>query len=523
MSMLDRIVKAKTIKTLHVPTDGGDILIAAKGGGIIFIGALFEYAGRFIFGIVVARVIGAEQFGLYNLALTPLTILSVVALLGLRESMTRYIPIFVRQRDEEGLWGTLQIGLGLTMVFSLVLGGGLFVLAGTVANKVFHIPELEPYLRIAGLIVPFAAMIDIIIPATQGFKQMQYKVYARDIALTLIKMVVAIILLAMGIGTLGVMVAHAVATIAAFVMLLYFLHRLFPLSRPITTARYDVKQILGLSLPVYLSYVMDMLGGNLEVLLLGILNTATAVGIFAAAARIGFVGNMFHRSVLNVSPPIVSDLYSQEKRKQLERFYQVMTKWTFTFNVPLFIGIVLFPGTILSVFGDSFVAGSVALTIMALGFLSTAAAGICGVIINMTGYTWLSMINSIGVLALTVALNLILVPSMGVVGAAIAVTVTSVALNLARLLEVLALFRLSPYNKDFLKPVLAGLIASAGTLALSRLLLNGSNLVYLVINLAFLVIIYFALILLFGLSQEDQMVLERLSSRLRAPLRFLIW
>ncbi len=521
--MSDTIAKAETSKTPYPSPDSGDILVAAKGGGIIFMGTLFEYAGRFIFGIVVARFIGAEQFGLYNLALTPLTILSVVALLGLRESMTRYIPIFVRRRDEQGLWGTLQIGLGLTTLSSIVLGGGLVILADTVANEMFHTPELAPYLRIAGLIVPFTAIIDLIIPATQGFKQMQYKVYARDITLTLIKMALGITLLAMGFGTMGAVVAHAVATIAAFAMLVYFLHKLFPLNRPITRARHDVRQILGLSLPVYLSYVLDMLGGNLEVLLLGMLNTATAVGIFAAAARIGFVGNVFHRSILNVSPPIVSDLYSQGESKQLERFYQVMSKWTFTFNLPVFIAIVMFPGTILSVFGDSFVAGSVALTIMAFGFLSTAAAGICGVIINMTGRTWLSMINSIGVLALTVALNLLLVPSMGVVGAAIAVAGTSIALNLARLLEVFALFRLSPYNKDFLKPILAGLGALAVTIALSRLLLTRPSLAHLAVNLAVLFVTYVVLILVLGLSREDRMVLERLYSRLRAPLRFLTW
>jgi O-antigen/teichoic acid export membrane protein len=141
----------------------------------------------------------------------------------------------------------------------------------------------------------------------------------------------------------------------------------------------------------------------------------------------------------------------------------------------------------------------------------------------MTGRTWLSMINSIGVLALTVALNLLLVPSMGVVGAAIAVAATSIALNLARLLEVFALFRLSPYNKDFLKPILAGLGALAATVAPSRLLLTGPSLLHLAMNLAVLFVTYVVLILLLGLSQEDRMVLQRLYSRLRGPLRFLTW
>ena len=495
-------------------------MTAAKGGGITFLGALFEYAGRFVFGIVVARFIGAEQYGVYTLALTPLNILVVLAQLGLRESMTRYVPIFARQRDEERLWGTLQVGLGLTAIASIVLGGGLFVLADSVANRMFHTPELAPFLRIAGFVIPFTAMIDIIVPATRGFMQMQYKVYAQDISLTLIKLVLAVILLAMGFGTLGVMVAYVVATISAFFMLLYFLHSLFPLNRPLAAARRSTKQILSLSLPVYLSHVIGILEGNLQVLLLGMLNTATAVGIFAAAARVSFVGNLFHRSILNVSPPIVSDLYSKGDQDQLKRFYQVVSKWTFTLNFPLFLIITIFSERILSIFGNSFVVGSTALVILAFGFLTTAGTGICGVIINMTGRTWLSMINSICVLLLAVTLNILLVPGLGAIGAAIAATVTTAVLNLARLLEVFVLFRLLPYDKDFIKPILAGLTAMVVTFVITHWVFTGTSLIYTVLSATFLLVTYITMILLLGLSEEDQLVLKRLHSRLKAALQY---
>lgn len=516
--MSETVSKLELPGPLYLAPDNRDIMTAAKGGGITFGGNLFEYAGRFVFGIVVARFIGAEQYGVYNLALTPLAILATLALLGLRASMVRYVPMFARQRDEEKLWGTLQVGLGLTLVVSIVLGGGLFILAELVANRVFHTPELAPFLRIAGFAVPFTALIDILAAATQGFKQMQYKVYAQDIAVTSIKLVLAVVFLVMGFGTLGVVSAHVVATVSACVMLLYFLHKLFSFNRPVLVAQRNVKQMLGFSLPVYFSQIIDVVGGNLGILLLGMLSTTTAVGIFAAAARVSVVGKLFHSSIVAVSQPIVSDLYSKGDQDQLEHFYQVMTKWTFTFNFPLFLIIVIFSGPILSIFGDSFVAGSVVLVILAFGFLIDASTGICGVVINMTGHTWLNIINSILVVALMVTLNILLIPGLGLMGAAIAAGVATAILNLSRLLEVFKLFRLWPYNGEFIKPILAGVTALAVTLVIKQWLFVGTSLIYLALGAICLLLTYVIMILVLGLSQEDHMILKRLHSRLKGVL-----
>jgi O-antigen/teichoic acid export membrane protein len=517
--MSNTIGKLEISKTPYPPSDGRDIVIAAKGGGIIFVGTLFEYVSRFVLGIVVARFVGAAQYGVYNLALTPLNILSMFALLGLKAAMVRYVPIYVHQRDEESLWGTLQVGLGLVMFTSIVLGIGLFILAEPVADIIFHTPELTPFLRIAGLIVPFTALIEIMTSATQGLKEMQYSVYAREISMTSIKLVLTVTFLVLGFRTLGIMIAHAVATLAAFVMLLYFLHKLFPLRRPIRAARRNTRQMLGLSLPIYFSQVVDVVGGNLSVLLLGMLNTTTGVGIFAAAQRVSMTGRLFHSSIVLVSQPIVSDLYSKGDWAQLRRFYQVMTKWTFTFNLPLFLAITVFSGPILSIFGSSFVAGSAALAIMAFGFLISAGTGICGVVINMSDNTQLNLLNSVLAVVLTLVFNIWLVPSFGVLGAAIASTSAGAVINVARLLEVFLLFRILPYNRDFIKPVIAGLAAIAVTLSAKQWVLPETGLVPLALGGILLLITYIAVILLLGLSEEDQMVLKRLHSRLKIMLK----
>jgi O-antigen/teichoic acid export membrane protein len=495
------------------------ILTSAKGGAINFVGTLFGYAGQFALGLLLARFMGAEQYGLYSLADTALSLATGLALLGLGEAVVRYVSIFADRRDEGGLWGTLQIGLGIPFIIGVLAGMFLFVFADSFARLAFQEPRLAPLLRIVAFTIPFSTLMYSAASATQGFKQMQHKVIAQDISMAVIKLIlVAAVIVFIGLNAVRAMTVYAIAVIAASVMLLYFLHRLFPVNRPFRAARLNTKQMLVFSLPLYFSRLIAMFGSNLQTVLLGVLNTVTSVGVFTAASRVSTIGTLFHSSIVVSAMPVVSELYSRGEKEQLGHVYQTMTKWTFTFNLPMFLIIIMFSKPILSIFGDSFVAGSFALTILAFGSLVNAGTGICGVLITMTGYTWLRTINSLLVLALTLTLNLLLIPRMGIVGAAIAGAGATALSNLARLLQVFLLFRLLPYNRSFIKPVLAGLAALAVTLVATRWVFTGTSLIYAAVNVTFLLVTYVAMILLLGLSEDDQIVLERLQRRLRAFL-----
>jgi O-antigen/teichoic acid export membrane protein len=253
--------------------------------------------------------------------------------------------------------------------------------------------------------------------------------------------------------------------------------------------------------------------GNLQTIFLGTLSAVSAVGIFSAATRVNLLGQMFHQSIATVSRPIISELHDRGDRKSIASFYQTTTKWTFTLNLPLFLIVLLFPSTILGVFGASFVAGATALSILAWRNLVEAGTGISGVVIDMTGRTKLKLINSVITTALILILNVLLIPRWGLAGAAAAALIASITLNFLRVSEVFLLYRMIPYDVSFFKPVAAGLLALSVTWAMRQLLHTESNLVLAGLNATLLVSVYAALVFALGLSQEDRLVLNRLRKR----------
>lgn len=507
------------VQPTQFATSHQSILTAAKGSGITFLGTMGEYAGRLILGFLLARFMGAEQYGLYSLADSAVFMVIGIALMGMDTALMHFIPVFSRRREATALQATLQVGLGIPLALGILGGIGLFVFAGPIAQSVFHEPRLALLLRIVALAAPFGVMSSAAVGATRGFKQMQYKVITQDIALTLIKLILTAVLAITGLTAMKAMAAYSAAVVASCLLLIYFLNKLIPLNRPAGPWRRHLKQMLGFSLPVYVSRLLALFGPNLRIVLLGMFSTVFSVGIFTVATRIRMVSLAFQSAMVVMGSPIVSELHGQQEREKLERFYQTVTKWTLTFNLPLFLVIVCFPQFLLSIFGQDFTAGAVALVILACGDLVNAATGICGVMVTMTGNPWLNTVDSIFSLAVTLLFSLWLIPTMGVVGAGIAAMASVTFSNLFQLIAVFVLFRMLPYDRSFVKPVLAAGAAAVATWAAMRWLLTGSDWASVIVNMGILLSVYAVVILGLGLSEEDQFVLRHFYSRLNRVTR----
>jgi O-antigen/teichoic acid export membrane protein len=132
----------------------------------------------------------------------------------------------------------------------------------------------------------------------------------------------------------------------------------------------------------------------------------------------------------------------------------------------------------------------------------------------MTGHSKVSFVNSIIHLVATVALDLVFIPRLGVVGAALGVMLSSVLINVVRLLEMVFLLRIRPYDRSFLKPVLAAVAAAVPAYLVNQPLTSTPWAVQLGVGVPLLVGIYVLAIVLLGLSDEDRLILERLRVRL---------
>ncbi len=495
------------------------ILASAKGGGMLAGGQFFEMASRFVIAFLLARAIGASGYGLYNLALSAGALFAGLSALGLDDAMVRYVAIQTRRCDEAGVWGTLQIGLGVSLAASLVMSATLFMAAEPLASGLFNESRLVPLLRVFAVIVPFMTVSNVLAAVARGLKRMDYAALAENIVMSVVRVVLLGALMLVGLDVLVAALVFGIADVAATVTLLVCINREVPLRGVFSAgARREYRAVFRFAIPLWISGVLLQFRKNLEILLLGALSVASSVGLFAIVGRVNLLGHVVYRAVVTSVKPVLAELHSEGDRHELARVYRASTRWTFMFTLPFILLMVLFPGPILSMFGQAFAAGATALIVLALAELANAGTGTCGSIIDTTGHTRVKLLNSLAWLAILFGTSMLLIPRWGVLGAAVASLVSTAAINAARVLEVWYFERIQPYDRSFLKPATAGLSAYGLGTALNMAGSPNPGPVRTVATAVLVLGAYGGVSLGLGLAAEDRMVIERVLRRLGARL-----
>ena len=128
--------------------------------GLVLGGTAFATGAGFLIKVFLANRLGAEQLGIFGACYAFLTVVSVLADLGVRYSMVNLASRAVGQGEEERAKKLVFNGLFLKLVGSMLLALAGWVLAPLLASRVLHKPELTPYLQITSVGVCVWALWD---------------------------------------------------------------------------------------------------------------------------------------------------------------------------------------------------------------------------------------------------------------------------------------------------------------------------------------------------------------------------
>ncbi len=504
----------------NVGEHGDDLVAVAKGGGFLVGGSAYEFASRFVIAYLLARLIGAEGYGLYALAISAATLFSGMATLGLDDAMVRYVAIMRRRGDEPGLWGTLQVGLGLSTLLGLVLGAVMFLAARPLALRVFDEQELVVPLRLLAFVVPFLVMSSTLLGCARGFARMDYAALGENVVQTTVRMALLGVLALFEVDVVLALAIFAIADISSTITMVTLLGRKFgvkPLFQP-SRARRDFREIITFALPLWISGLLRSFRRSIETVFLGAMSSIANVGIYTVITRTNFIGHIGYRSVVVAVKPTLAGMHDQGDLAGMRRIYTTATRWTLAFNLPFFLIAMLYAEPILAIFGPEFATGASALRVLTVAELVVAGTGICGSVLDMTRHTMLKLVNAVVSIVTLGITNALFIPRWGVLGAAIAALVGSVVVETLRVTEVWVLEKIQPYRWDFWKQAVAAGSSLALGFGLQELVPVGRNLFLAAGQAVVVLAVYIGLTLAFRLSEEDRFVLDRVSRRLRRKL-----
>ncbi len=383
-------------------------------------------------GIVLARGLGAEGYGVYAYAFALLTLLMVFAELGMPTLLMREVAASEACQDWPHLRGVLV--RALQIVFSAAVA-----LAAIAALVLWLLSDRMPVSQSVTLVwvialLPLAALTRAMMAAVQG---LQHVVKAQ-----VVEMLVRPVLVLAGVGFLFIFVSgmrqpqyamavQFVTAIAVLCIAAVVLYRYLPRSVHATAAQYQTRQWLASAMPLTLIGGAGIINNQTDILMLGFFRTAEDVGIYRVATQ-GAILVAFGLQAANaVIAPQFARLYAQGDQARLQRLVTASARIILMAALPVALTFVLAGGAIAGwVFGQEFTQSHTPLAILAVGQLINAAMGSVGFLLNMTGHERDVARTLLITAGLNVLLNLFLIPPFGMAGAASATAVSLALWNI---------------------------------------------------------------------------------------------
>lgn len=491
-----------------------------KGAGILFIGIILSKLFTYAFRAVVARYFGAADYGLLILAMAIVSFIALVMVFGLPQGLLRYIAYDIGRGNRKAIAPMVGSVLWLVLSVSFVLGVALWVFAEEVSVGLFHKPELVLFLRISAVLAPLLVVYNVFDNVLQAFQSAKALVVSRNFADPLSKVVILLVLASLGFGVWIAPFSYVFGIIVSVAIMVYYVGKQISLKDMLLRPARLSRELVSYSLPLMFTNLSLMIFSWADVIVLGMFVSSEGVGIYDAASVTSRLLSIVPLAFSTMFMPAITEVYAKNKW-QVISLYNHVTKWVLLLLLPMLFFLAMFSRTMLGFFfGSEFGVGAASLVVLLVGQLFWGWGLLAANILAMLERTKLIFFNSALAAIMNIVLNFVLIPRMGILGAAIATAFSLFVMTVLNLVEVAVIMKARPLDLYLAKVLFAVAVPVALLVVIFRGFIIDIPLVYALVVGALFSLVYFALLFVTKSFDFEDMEIFRSALRKYAPMKF---
>ena len=397
--------------------------LAREGLGVL-VSRVLAIALQVANGFLLARGLGAAEYGRYGYALSVLHILLVGVNLGFPTVVMRDVG----RALVEGTWDLVKGLRRFTALWMLGTGGLLSLLLVFLAGR---LPDPHGRLEALALLSPFLMVASIEMLQMFTLKGLKRIVLASfPFTGTFYALFLLTLFMLQGLTLPRVALGFIGSYLLGILIFQLALGRSFPPAYRSASPRYAIRSWFASALPLFLAGSLFVLNAQVDMVMLGWFRGNEEVGIYRLALRLaGFISFPLFVANASIAPRIVQHHIAGEMDR-LARWIRRLIRLAFFGALLIYGGLALLGGWALGLAGETYRQGYGVLLLLGLGQLVNVGAGSVGWILQMTHRERDTAIG-VGIALLSnVVLNALLTPRLGYVGTAIATALSLACWNL---------------------------------------------------------------------------------------------
>ena len=406
-------------------------ILSSFGLRVIYMGCTF------LTSLVLARFLGATEFGIYTYTVSWSYLLGVFGTVGMDNLLVREVAVYKSNTNWGLLRGILRWANILSLSFAIVVA--LTAIAIAWATGMAQDRALFSAFCLAMAALPFMALRNLRRGAMRGLQRVTLGLIPEMAIAPVAILTIVVFAFALSrdsVSAVWCVGLYTIVTVATTALSIKLLKNALPPATLLIAPQYRAGQWLASAIPFMLIEGIYIINARVDILMLGSLQSIADAGIYVPVNRGAQLINFVLMAVSSALAPKIADLFAAEKLPQLERLIIKTAKYALFPTCLITVVLVGISSWYLSLFGAEFVAGQSALIILCCGQLIFTITGLGGLILNMTGNEKYTAVTGAGSAALNTILNYFLISQWGVVGAAIATSVSLLLMNLSNIILV---------------------------------------------------------------------------------------
>ena len=371
---------------------------------------------------LIAKTLGAGDYGIWTQVNVTTNLALTFGLLGLPLAMTRFLAAEKNNNEiQEGFYSIFSFVFLTTLIISFLL----IILSNSIAKAFFN--GASQVVIITGIIILVSSSDLVCVELFRTFQQMRK--YALFITADIYAQTVVIACLVLnGYGLFSILLSVLAIKLILFFALFFLIKSQIGIKKPHFSR---IKEYLSFALPFVPSNIASWIVASSNRYAIGYFLGVASVGVFSAGYAIGSIPYMMAVALGIVLTPALSKLYDESRMNEVKTYLSYSLKYLLALAIPFVFGAAILAKSVLSMFSTSEIAaeGYFVLPLVALGTLFLAIYVLMANILilvkrtKVIGATWIlcALIN--------LGLNILVVPRIGILGAAIS-TLISYALVL---------------------------------------------------------------------------------------------
>ena len=321
-----------------------------------------------------------------------------------------------------------------------------------ISNVILNSPLLEQFLPYFAVIIILMSFLTNLSFTLQGLQYVKLNTVIGQFVKLPIKIVISFVLISLGLGLEGFIIAELLGISIAILISLYYLIKVLP---------YDFKNLFtkrvnnfsnkekSFAQNMLIINIMGPLSAQADKILLAYYFSAAEIGINAVIITIISFVPIFLISVNSIFSPIISELVTKNNFQDLNTYFQKAATYIFALSYPLIFFLIIFKNELLNVFGYEFISGKTMLTLCLISELFNVGTGPSGIMLTMSGFDRIS--KNLNIFSSVVALicYVVFIPRFGLTGVGISRIIHVGILNILNLIYCYKKIKVIPYSRLF--------------------------------------------------------------------------